>query len=307
MGNNITKIKNQNIYISNNDKDYINNINENNEYNDNLINQHFILKNLLYGNLHLKNDVIDNITLEKERINILDLGCGTGVWCFDLMEEIKDGINNNIYIYGTDIKKRYPYEIKPKNIDFGIMSTLDNIENTNLDFIKKDNFDLIYQRLMFSTFKNNEWDIVINNIYRLLKKEGWFEIVDTDYIIKYDIINPSKNVENMNKRWKLFFKSYDININLISNLDNILLKKDLNVSNIEKKRIKVPIGNIHNKVANQFSDIWCIMMLRYIDKLKYKYETYDDFRYIVDNYKKDLSNSDDYYIYFYIYTGKKIK
>lgn len=111
----------------------------------------------------------------------------------------------------------------------------------------------------------------------------------------------------MNKRWKLFFKSYNININLISNLDNILLKKDLNVSNIEKKRIKVPIGNIHNKVANQFSDIWCIMMLKYVDKLKYKYETYDNFRYIVDNYKKDLLNSDDYYIYFYIYTGKKIK
>lgn len=121
------------------------------------------------------------------------------------------------------------------------MSTLDNIENTNLNFIKKDNFDQIYQRLMFSTFKNNEWDIVINNIYRLLKNEGWFEIIDTDYIIRRNIINSSKNIENINERWKLFFKSYDINIDLISNLDNILLKKDINV---EKKTIKVPIGLI---------------------------------------------------------------
>ena len=250
MGNNITKIKQGNKNdVFNNNKDYPQKFeNLNDEYNDRLIYQHFILKNILNGNLHFKKEDINNIIEEnnfsKTRTNILDIGCGTGVWCFDLMEEIKDGIDDNIYIYGTDIKKRYPYEIKPKNIEFGIMSTLDNIENSNLNFIKKDNFDLIYQRLMFLTFKNNEWEIAINNIYKLLKKEGLVEIVDTNFIINYDI-NPSKNIENINERWILYLKSCNININMISKLDNILLK---NYIEVEKKEIKIQIGDINNNI-----------------------------------------------------------
>ena len=308
MGNNITKIKqgNKNDVVNNN-KDYPQKFeNLNDEYNDRLIYQHFILKNILNGNLHFKKEDINNIIEEnnftKSRTNILDIGCGTGVWCFDLMEEIKDGIDDNIYIYGTDIKKRYPYEIKPKNIEFGIMSTLDNIENSNLNFIKKDNFDLIYQRLMFLTFKNNEWEIAINNIYKLLKKEGLVEIVDTNFIINYDI-NPSKNIENMNERWILYLKSCNININMISKLDNILLK---NYIKVEKKEIKIQIGDINNNISKQFVDNWSLIMLNYIDKIKYEDETEDEFKNIVKKCKMDLLKSNSYYIYFYIYIGKKL-
>lgn len=272
-----------------------------NKDNDRLIYQHFILKFLLKGNLHLSIDIIENIMNKKEKINILDLGCGTGVWCFDLMDEIKN-INDNIYIYGTDIDKRYPEEIKPKNINFGYMSTLDEIDNIELNFINKENFDFIYQRLMFAAFRQNDWEIAIKNIIKLLKKDGWFEIVDTDSIIRYNTKNPSDNILNMNKRWQDFLKSCDINTKIISELDKILMK---NYIKVEKKIVKVPIGTIDNKIAKQFADDWSMAMLNSKNKIKFENETDEEFKNTVENFKMDLLKSNNYYTYFYIYIGKK--
>lgn len=272
-----------------------------NKDNDRLIYQHFILKFLLKGNLHLSIDIIENIMNKKEKINILDLGCGTGVWCFDLMDEIKN-INDNIYIYGTDIDKRYPEEIKPKNINFGYMSTLDEIDNIELNFINKENFDFIYQRLMFAAFRQNDWEIAIKNIIKLLKKDGWFEIVDTDSIIRYNTKNPSDNILNMNKRWQDFLKSCDINTKIISELDKILMK---NYIKVEKKIVKVPIGTIDNKIAKQFADNWSMAMLNSKNKIKFENETDEEFKNTVENFKMDLLKSNNYYTYFYIYIGKK--
>lgn len=272
-----------------------------NKDNDRLIYQHFILKFLLKGNLHLSIDIIENIMNKKEKINILDLGCGTGVWCFDLMDEIKN-INDNIYIYGTDIDKRYPEEIKPKNINFGYMSTLDEIDNIELNFINKENFDFIYQRLMFAAFRQNDWEIAIKNIIKLLKKDGWFEIVDTDSIIRYNTKNPSDNILNMNKRWQDFLKSCDINTKIISELDKILMK---NYIKVEKKIVKVPIRTIDNKIAKQFADNWSMAMLNSKNKIKFENETDEEFKNTVENFKMDLLKSNNYYTYFYIYIGKK--
>lgn len=306
MGNNITKTKKFNkneIIISN--KSYKDKYEDSyNKYNDRLIYQHYILKTILDGNLHFKNDEIDKIIKKnnfiKEKTNILDIGCGTGVWCFDLMDEIKDGIDDNIYIYGTDTKKRYPHEIRPKNIEFGIMSTLGNIEDCNLNFIKKGNFDLIYQRLMFLTFKSFQWEIAINNIYDLLKKEGLFEIVETDFIIKYKR-NPSKNVLNINKRWIDYLKSYNININILENLENILKK----YNQVKKNNIIIKIDNINFSISKQFIDNWSLMLLENIKKIKYENETEDDLKLIIENCKIDLLNSNNYYFDFYIYNVKK--
>ena len=294
-----------------NDKDYLENLKNKvksiypllnvNKDNDRLIYQHFILKFLLKGNLHLSIDIIENIMNKKEKINILDLGCGTGVWCFDLMDEIKN-INDNIYIYGTDIDKRYPEEIKPKNINFGYMSTLDEIDNIELNFINKENFDFIYQRLMFAAFRQNDWEIAIKNIIKLLKKDGWFEIVDTDSIIRYNTKNPSDNILNMNKRWQDFLKSCDINTKIISELDKILMK---NYIKVEKKIVKVPIGTIDNKIAKQFADNWSMAMLNSKNKIKFENETDEEFKNTVENFKMDLLKSNNYYTYFYIYIGKK--
>ena len=47
-------------------------------------------------------------------------------------------------------------------------------------------------------------------------------------------------------------------------------------------------------------------MLNYIDKIKYEDETEDEFKNIVKKCKMDLLNSNSYYIYFYIYIGKKL-
>src|SRR5947208_15762240 len=73
----------------------------------------------------------------------------------------------------------YPKEIKPFNVSFIECNIL---ERVGIPF-DDDYFDFVHVRFMIFSFTLKEWEIVIPEIIRVCKPEGWIEIVEGLYFV----------------------------------------------------------------------------------------------------------------------------
>lgn len=108
-------------------------------------------------------NILDQYNLIKKDLNILDIGIGTG----QTVDFLKD---KECKLYGIDIssemvnlaKKKY---LKVKFFEYDINEGI-------IKLFKKNKFDLIISGGVFEFIKNIE--IVFNDTYQLLKKDGHF-------------------------------------------------------------------------------------------------------------------------------------
>lgn len=118
---------------------------------------------------------------------VLNLGSGYGIWSRKLVEN-----DNKIYIIDIDIKEYIIY----KPIDIYFEKYLKNFFGFNILFknidLVKDNINFktntisyVYQRDMISVYNTYEWDHLISEIYRVLKPNGYVELVEYDFIIEH--------------------------------------------------------------------------------------------------------------------------
>lgn len=151
---------------------------------DRLDMQHYIIKYLYNENYY-----DDNKEFCKNKL-ILDIGCGTGIWCLEMATDFPE-----INIVGIDIQDNtMPKEIKPININFDKLNILD--ENLPLE---KESFDYIHMQMMVFAIPKNKWNIIINKIIYLLKPNGYLHITDLDgtiYSVE-DNNNPMIQLDNV--------------------------------------------------------------------------------------------------------------
>lgn len=99
---------------------------------------------------------------------VLDLGCGTGLWCMDMATEYPDA-----EIWGMDLANIQPEQILP-NIRFRVPRDYESPWN-----LGEDSFDLIHLRLGCGSVSN--WNEVYSSTFRHLKpRTGRFEQVEID-------------------------------------------------------------------------------------------------------------------------------
>lgn len=120
---------------------------------------------------------------------ILNLGSGYSVWTCHL-EELYD----NVIVYDVDINEKLnPYlliDLKKDKITF-----------------KDNTIDFVYQRDMVTVYEDNEWINIINEIYRVLKKDGYAEFVEYNiYVNSNQKTNYYSNIIN-----KYLMKIFDKN------------------------------------------------------------------------------------------------
>lgn len=109
---------------------------------------HFDFIDNLYSNFHAP--VQEQLT---EGINVLDSGCGPGTWTLDLAE-----VYPKSKFYGVDASCVFPENIKPPNVQF-------LIGNIAKDLPFPDNqFDFIFQRLLFLGLTSDDWDNVRQSV-----------------------------------------------------------------------------------------------------------------------------------------------
>lgn len=95
--------------------------------------------------------------------NILDLGCGTGIWAIDVADTHPEAA-----VKGIDLSPIQPSWVPP-NVTF-------EIDDYNLDWLDKDKYDLIHARELLGTVPN--WPEFYTKVLSGLKPGGWFEQAD---------------------------------------------------------------------------------------------------------------------------------
>jgi SAM-dependent methyltransferase len=102
---------------------------------------------------------------------ILDVGCGTGQWAFELCAQFAEAL-----VIGLDLQPSKPE--RPNNYGFVRANLL-----AGLPF-HDDHFDFVHQRLLQSGVPLVSWSGVVNDLVRVTRPGGWIEAVEVENQVK---------------------------------------------------------------------------------------------------------------------------
>ena len=181
----------------------------------------------------------------RKTTKYLDIGCGDGSKTLTFAK-----IFNINHIYGTDINTWGPYfENKKFNFNFKL------IENDKLNY-DSNSFNIITCFVTLHHVKN--LDKIIEEIYRILKKNGILIIIEHDILNYLDQL--IVDIEHL-----FFSYFYDNNENYINNPDYALYFNNMEFRYLlsEKYKFKYLYGNtyyesinMHKKYDQQFFQIY---------------------------------------------------
>jgi SAM-dependent methyltransferase len=96
---------------------------------------------------------------------VLDVGCGSGQWAFDLCSEFPKAL-----AVGLDLVPSKPEH--PENYRFVKSNLLDGLP------FPDDRFEFVHQRLLGSGVPLKSWDTVVEDLVRVARPGGWIELVE---------------------------------------------------------------------------------------------------------------------------------
>ncbi|CAG8447820.1 4585_t:CDS:2 [Scutellospora calospora] len=131
--------------------------------------QHFLNKHVWQNNF---SSPIAHI-LKKSSTKVLDIGCGAGSWILEMSTTYQDA-----KFIGLDITPHQPSKIKPNNLSFVQANALEGLP------FNDNEFDFIFQRLLFSGYPESKWPFVVDEMVRVLKPGGYLELTEADPSIK---------------------------------------------------------------------------------------------------------------------------
>ena len=102
---------------------------------------------------------------------ILDVGCGTGQWAFELCPQFPEAV-----VVGLDIEPSKPE--RPTNYRFLRASLLASLL-AGLPF-RDCLFDFVHQRLLQSGVPLESWSRVVSDLVRATRPGGWIELIEVE-------------------------------------------------------------------------------------------------------------------------------
>ncbi|KAG1044341.1 hypothetical protein G6F43_011464 [Rhizopus delemar] len=131
-----------------------------------LAGQHFAIKDLFEGNMHPNiKEALDS----EPNMTILDVGCGSCTWIFDMASDYPQ-----CDFHGCDIVDVANKEMIPNQFTFQLGNVAQRLP------YKDSMFDFVYARLLALALSEDEWPRAIQEILRVTKPGGWIQLVDAD-------------------------------------------------------------------------------------------------------------------------------
>ncbi|RUS24656.1 S-adenosyl-L-methionine-dependent methyltransferase [Jimgerdemannia flammicorona] len=158
-------------------------------------------------------------------INVLDVGCGTGIWSTEMASQYPAST-----FIGTDIVGLFKGTVAPSNCTFVLANTVKGLpfpDNT---------FDFVFQRASSMCFTVKEWPVVLKELVRVTKPGGIVELLDDAIWIH----NSGPVTEAMCKNLDNVMAYRDIKFDLTTRLDPLLGAAGL--KNVQHEYHSVPIG-----------------------------------------------------------------
>jgi len=118
--------------------------------------QHYVLRASLKSN-HLA-------PLENPR-SILDVGCGTGQWCYELCAEFPQA-----QVIGFDLEAGKQAAVP--NFQFVAGNVLEGLPFAD------ESFDYVHQRLLVTALPLTAWLVEVRDLVRVTHSGGWIELVE---------------------------------------------------------------------------------------------------------------------------------
>ncbi|KAF9977114.1 hypothetical protein BGZ73_006988 [Actinomortierella ambigua] len=179
------------------------------QYKDRVAEQHFLMKDVMGANYHVPMD----LTFKR----VLENGCGAGDWTLDMASDMPEtdfvgcpqivfttsnaGHNTKNALYrprgllGADQSQQRsgdgsstsssstssssaPPVLRPRNCSF-----ITTVPMNRLPF-HNDHFDFVFQRRQSVVLLTTEWQRTILELFRVLKKGGWVELVEPDLCLR---------------------------------------------------------------------------------------------------------------------------
>lgn len=174
--------------------------------------------------------IIAPITQPKQ---ILDIGCGTGIWAVAVADNHPDS-----QVYGIDISPVQPVFV-PENCYFYIENVLEGSS------FHDEKFDLIQSRCLGAGIPDDRWASYVREIWRITKSAGWVQLIEVDPLrycddgsmpLESPLATYEKIVEDFLRR-KYGISIQEVSPNLARHIQNA------GFINISQTNIRSPLGN----------------------------------------------------------------
>ncbi|KAF8589699.1 hypothetical protein K439DRAFT_1628472 [Ramaria rubella] len=137
---------------------------------------HNLVKQLFYGRPSIHGDLP-----QRPPAFVLDLGCGDGTWLLEAAQCWK-----NTRFYGLDLQNLHP---PCAHLVAELGEIADNISFTYYNFLLDklpyldEKFDLVRMANLKWAIPEDKWDFVLQEVHRVLRRGGWVEIIDDDFVV----------------------------------------------------------------------------------------------------------------------------
>jgi SAM-dependent methyltransferase len=190
--------------------------------------QHYALREALGGSNHLA-------PLERPS-RILDVGCGTGQWAYELCAEFPDSL-----VFGFDLQRsKAPWPTNYRFVRGNLLHGLPFTDGT---------FDFVHQRLLASGVPVRAWARTMRELVRVTRPGGWIEVVEGR-----PWLGPAGPATDrlFETTWKLGRSmGLDTTGQIARNLAQQLRRTGVSV--VDVRRIEIPVGEWGGRIGSWMS------------------------------------------------------
>ncbi|GER83778.1 hypothetical protein KTAU_24150 [Thermogemmatispora aurantia] len=188
--------------------------------------QHYVLRAILRRNYLAP--------LQAPRL-ILDVGCGTGQWAYELAKEFPLAS-----VVGLDVEQAKNSVSPPPNYRFvpgDVLSGLPFNDNT---------FDFVHQRFLWAALPLSAWPRVVRELVRVTARGGWVELLEGN--TQSAPAGPlTQRVQNMLQELASL-QGVDGSGEVASSLDRYL--KEAGLVQVQRHEIEVPLGDWGGRIGS---------------------------------------------------------